>query len=551
MRKYLLGLMFFITALPALCQWNGSTTVNNIVANSNLNEYASGIATDGANGSIIMSEDIEGMGDIFAQKITSSGTIAWGATANPVQICVTPQFKYNSTIIADGSGGAFIAWSDYRFNIEAGEIFIQRISSGGIVQWGANGLRVTNNATADDDEPVLCSDGAGGVIVAWQSDDTTNKNIQSFAQHYNSAGVAQWAANGVQVCTAAGFRGANGIVSDGSNGAIIFFLDTRNDPHGLDYDYLTNSVNELVNGDVYAQRLNGGGARLWNNNGVAVVTASGTQAGIGKALTDGNGGAIFVFDDGRNDDINFTNNDIFAQRVNSSGATMWAANGVAITTAAGNQFLNNVISDGSGGIVAAFKQEDNQLFTQRITAAGTASWTTNGVAISMATAQAGDASMQADGTGNTIFAYNLIDGINFIRAQKLNTTGVPQWTADGIIVCNTGYPYNPKITVSDNGSAIIAWNNSINFGSLDIYASKVLSNGTLAGAAVTDYITAANGNWDNPATWVSGVAPPAGATVIIRHTISCNVNASCLSLKVEQPGGNLTVLTGFNITITH
>jgi hypothetical protein len=83
--------------------------------------------------------------------------------------------------------------------------------------------------------------------------------------------------------------------------------------------------------------------------------------------------------------------------------------------------------------------------------------------------------------------------------------------------------------------------NVTNYGSLGAY--------TLSGTV--GYITVANGNWSNPATWLGGAVPPTGAIVYIRHQVMGDVNASCYALTMQQNTGQLTVLNGKNITVSH
>ena len=555
MTKAILVLFLCISTIESFGQWNNNPTVNNVVSNRMEDDYAPVAISDGANGSIIFFNDYNQNRNFYAQKITAAGVVAWGNTANPVAICETTEEKYELAAIPDGIGGAFITWSDYRHDVGKGEIYIQRINSAGVSLWGTNGKRITSTGTQDDFSPVLCTDGSGGIIIAWYWDNGTS-NIQSFAQRFNANGEAQWAANGVQVCTAPGFRGANILVPDGSNGALIFFIDTRNDANGLDYAFLNNG--NLTNADIFGQRLSGNGTRLWSDNGIAVITASGNQgtSETSGGISDGAGGAIIAFDDGRNDDGSYINEDVFAQRINASGASLWAQNGVPISTAAGNQYVTDGVSDGAGGAVLSIENDiDDVLFAQRINAAGNILWTPNGQLISSPLEQVYDASIVNDGNGNTICIYHSTTNGGVLKAQKLNASGTLLWGASGAIVANNSSinPYDLGIVLSNEGSAIVSWSDSRNTAvpGNDIYASKILSNGTLDGTSTTLYVTTANGNWNNPATWVNGQIPPTGAAVSIRHVVTGNVTTSCASLKVEQPAGNLTVLTGITITVTN
>ena len=65
------------------------------------------------------------------------------------------------------------------------------------------------------------------------------------------------------------------------------------------------------------------------------------------------------------------------------------------------------------------------------------------------------------------------------------------------------------------------------------------------------YITKANGNWNNPSTWLGGVVPSAGVDVVVQHVVSVTANASCYSLTIQPASGNLTVNPGVQLNVTH
>ncbi len=553
MKKIILLVLLVATVFSARSQWSNNPSVNNLVSNKPGGDFEPVSVSDGANGSIIISNDYINR-NLYAQRITSTGAIAWGSTSNPTPVCISAGEKWDLAAISDGAGGAFVAWSDYRSDDMIAEIYVQKISSTGVAMWTANGVRVTNNVNLDDMHPLICLDGQGGVIVTWYGDDAVAKTIQNYAQRFNSAGAAQWVANGMLVTNAAGFRASTSILSDGANGAFIFFLDTRNDPNGSDYDYL--ETNDLTNTDIYGQRLNGSGTRLWGNGGTAIITAPGNQNVDldWDAVPDGSGNAILVFNDGRNDDGTTFNYDIFAQKVNNNGVPQWTANGVAVCTAAENQFVNDLKPDGAGGVIVSIAYQDiERCYAQRITGTGTSAWTLNGVPVSPMGQIVYGGDLAVDASANSIFTFN--EGNDFVKAYKLNSAGATQWGGTGLVVCNN--PSNifndPVITSSDAGSVIIAWSDNRNAAlpsEQDIYASKVLTTGVLAGTGVSSYVTAASGNWNNTSTWVGGVVPPLNAVIIIRHDVTGNVNATCASVTLEAPG-KLTVNTGIVISVAN
>ncbi|MBK7368260.1 MAG: T9SS type A sorting domain-containing protein [Candidatus Eisenbacteria bacterium] len=126
---------------------------------------------------------------------------------------------------------------------------------------------------------------------------------------------------------ATGNQSEPALCSDGSGGAILSWSD----PRGSD-------------GNIYAQRVTAGGTAAWTTDGVAVCSASGSQASS-TCTADGLGGALISWEDTRS--IWYA--DIYAQRVSSTGSMLWASNGVAVLAAELPQSSAASVSDGAGG----------------------------------------------------------------------------------------------------------------------------------------------------------------------------------------------------------
>src|SRR5262245_40728378 len=144
--------------------------------------------------------------------------------------------------------------------------------------WIINGTPI---CTATGNQVVIAgaADQAGGAFFCWG--DGRNGSLDVYAQRIDVNGSAQWLAGGLVVCNAPQSQGDPAIVEDGSGGTIIGWTDARN-----------GSL------DIYAQRVSGGGAMLWVDDGVPVCTAPGDQSNL-SILVDGQGGAIFVWEDER------------------------------------------------------------------------------------------------------------------------------------------------------------------------------------------------------------------------------------------------------------
>ena len=77
--------------------------------------------------------------------------------------------------------------------------------------------------------------------------------------------------------------------------------------------------------DIYAQKVDENGNKIWSENGVTVVETAGRQEDP-ILITDGNGGAFIIWRD-YNDDPD-PNGDIYAQHILSDGTLAWQENQV-------------------------------------------------------------------------------------------------------------------------------------------------------------------------------------------------------------------------------
>lgn len=221
----------------------------------------------------------------------------------------------------------------------------------------------------------------------------------------------------------------------------------------------------------------------WTQDGIPVALQphQGGQPESGPQITtDGLGGTIVTWVDGRS-----VEGGIYAQRVDANGTTLWAADGVAICTEGGYQVKPQIISDGSGGAIITwedYRSVEGGIYAQRIDANGDILWTANGVAICTAMGYKTDPRITTDGSGGAIITWegnrNLADYEGFY-AQRIDASGVVQWTADGVAICTaTDDQYSPQIASDGAGGAIISWEDyRIGYGFSDIYAQRIDASG--------------------------------------------------------------------------
>ncbi len=179
------------------------------------------IASDGAGGGIVAWSDRRiGYADIYVQRIDRSGVQRW--TTNGVALCAAPGVQGYPVIVSDGSGGAIVSWEDGR----AGnyDIYARRVSSFGVPQWTPDGVAPCSDSTSQR-IPSIVSDGTGGAIVAWS--DFRAGNYDVYVQRVDASGDALWGFNGAALCSASGSQTDSRIAPDGSGGAIVAWDDDR------------------------------------------------------------------------------------------------------------------------------------------------------------------------------------------------------------------------------------------------------------------------------------------------------------------------------------
>jgi predicted lipoprotein with Yx(FWY)xxD motif len=456
----IIGLLLVIALFmpdKAYSQWQGnpvSTAVNN-----QINPM---MTTDGSGGTIITWQDRRnGKYEIFAQRMNSDGNAVW--TTNGIPVC-TQDSNYNPIIVSDGSGGAIIAWQSYRGSATA-DIYAQRVNSSGAVQWTNNGVPVCV-VVFEQDTIAMISDGLGGAILTWQDYRSNNGFADIYAQRMNSSGAMIWTANGVNICNQAAAQRGPKLVSDGSGGAFITWYDNR-----------------AGNYDIYTQRVASAGAVQWTTNGVATCTMATDQLKP-DICSDGAGGVIIVWYDYRST----TDFNIYAQRQGPSGAIVWAVDGVVMNNnVAYAQIDPKIVSDGMGGAVMSWTDYRTgttaDIYAQRVNSTGAVQWTATGVIICTSAGDQIKSQIVTDGNNGAYITWqdHRNAGNADIYAQRIASNAAINWAATGFAICTAGNDQlSPMIVSNGNLGAIVAWQDYRSGNNFDIYETGFNTTGFVA-----------------------------------------------------------------------
>jgi hypothetical protein len=124
---------------------------------SNTNGFA--LIGDGAGGAIVVNTPSSPSdSSIYAERFDSTGVARWGQPR--IVSGVASGFPFS--IVSDGAGGAIVAL------MAQGDVVAQRVTSTGTVAggWPATGRLIAGGPT-DQSFPATVGDGAGGAIIAW------------------------------------------------------------------------------------------------------------------------------------------------------------------------------------------------------------------------------------------------------------------------------------------------------------------------------------------------------------------------------------------------
>ncbi len=457
---YMKKILFLCSITSSLtAQWSGISNINNPICTQAYDQQNQKIVEDGNGGAIIIWEDYRNdptqtSADIYAQRIDKNGFIKW--TTDGIIICNATGHQSNPNI-SYANGKVVIIWNDSRNGNT--DIYAQLIDTSGNILWTNNGVPVISKTSTQNDGKVIMST-TGNIYVVYQDSSAGNWDI--YAQKLNSSGVQQWGSNGAVVCNA-GYDQKNARLELAPTGGIyIVWQDKRN---GANYD-------------IYCQKLDETGVRQWNvaGNGNWVCSIAGTQSN--PKIEPFGTGFITAWQDNRTGG----GYDIYAQYIDANGIAQWTSNGKAICTALDNQSALDIRSTGNAAFIVwkDFRNTFNyDIYMQKIDLSGNTLWANNGIVVSNAIYDQINPNIDTDNTNAYVVWQDSSAGEWNIYASKIDANGNNLWNT---IVCNaTDNQTDAKNIYDNNGGTIIVWKDKRNnlVSKWDIYAQRVFSNGSL------------------------------------------------------------------------
>ncbi len=475
-------LLIFVQSIYS--QWATNSAINNTICAAPNVQFQQVSVSDGNGGAIIAWSDKRndtGSGtnlfDIYAQCIDANGNLKW--TTNGVPICTSIGGQRFPAIVSDNNGGAIISWTDERNSFtNISDIYAQRVSSIGTMLWALNGVSICSKINAQENS-AIASDGNGGAIITWE-DNRNGLDYNIFAQSINALGVTQWNLDGIVVCNATNNQKKPQVIAAETGQAIFVWEDSRT---------------AVAVYDIYAVKINSGGGNAWGgtaNNGVPICTATNNQLEP-NLVADGNFGAIITWYDRRNaNDYN-----IYAQKIIANGTVPWltvGGQGLEICTATGNQVMPQICSNMTNGAIITWSDTrqsptESDIYVQKINSDGNTMWGTNGSGVISTAGNQFSPSIISNGSGGALISWtDYRNGANAdIYCQQFNSFGAAQWNGNivigGVAVCTEASDqlFPPTIVNGNVGEAIVIWRDGRNVGfDYDIYAQKINGSGSLS-----------------------------------------------------------------------
>jgi hypothetical protein len=383
-----------------------------------------------------------------AQHLLSSGLIEEGWSPDSTEFCLGSADGTRDLVESDGSGGSYVAWVDSRLG--APDIYLARVTSSGATAsgWPEGGMPVCT-APLSQYNVDACSDGAGGVLLAWQ-DFRSGHNSRVYVARIGPSGAAAsgWSEGGVPVATGSPDQYSPRIATDGSGGAFVIWQSREPNGLGARMQHLTSS---------------GAAASGWPAAGAALITGTAQVAGLSLSLE--NNGQLQVVWSAAQDSSRVTLKSAWLDP-SSVPDSAWAT--VAITLSSGAKEISEprLARCANGSLMVAWSEWRGGLGSikaQELDASGSraSGWPADAVTLADSVAIAEPAILPATQGGGILAWEDRRNGSSSdIYAAKLDADGTRDgnWPSGGVPVCTAaGMQYAPAIAADGNGGAIVVW----------------------------------------------------------------------------------------------
>jgi hypothetical protein len=465
--KYIIALMLMTSNMFLIAlDWDSAVPIRQGV---NIEWFRTGTNTDDGCAIYVWSDTKLGARDLYAQKVDASGNMVWG---DPLLVDGKIDRQEDPVITKAADGNFVIAWIDFSDDLD-GNVYAQKVSSSGQLLWQTGGVPVCvypGIQISLNIEP----DNTGGAYIIWE--DSRNPGKDLYGQRLNGSGTPQWTLNGIPIANAAGDESYNTMWSDGTGGLIIGYVyalsgaetllvkrflpdgqmawtqplvlsptiaiqnKIKMSPINGDSFVFTWQDARGGNPDIFAQRVNVNGTILWNDPLVVYTDSTSTETAPQenpRIVQTSDNGVIIIWEDKRND---LDGPDLYAQKLDLNGQRLWDVSGIPLAVAPFYQQGPRMSADSNGGCYVVWDDARNgnapniDIYMQHISSTGTALWQDNGIAVCTSPNEQSGSLVKV--SNNNIFVnwMDMRNGSLGINYQVYNSSGQAQLAENGAVV---------------------------------------------------------------------------------------------------------------------
>jgi hypothetical protein len=474
MKKFICVIFIVFSALiiysNTSAQWSSNTAVNLTVCDTTGEQILPKLAITSDGGCYIGWFDSRAGGyAVYLQKLNSQGVKQFGANGLLISNNSQSSSLVDWDLAVDDSDCCVLAFTDTRASSSINP-YAYRISPTGQFLWGANGIALTDSINVYQANPKVIVTSDGNFVIPWQY------NNKIGMVKLNKAGTKLWGSTPLMVIgnpgTGEKFNYPIGVKSD--NGSIILYW--------IGY---TGTFISPSNYKTYTQKFSSTGTIQWGNPQDTIWSLGSAQGTYQPSVfSDGNNGAIYVWQSYVAGPTN-----CYVQRKNSAGQIQFPVNGSAVGDVNTNLRFQPMASYmPSTQETYVFWQEKNStqsligVYGQRFSSDGTKLWLSTGFIFKPLDANSFQ-SLCTFSRDTSILVYYVESTTGssngLVKAFKINRSGTMLWGSGSIITPGSSTSSKGRMStgVNQNNMSILAFTDGRNDAN-GIYAQNINYNGT-------------------------------------------------------------------------
>ena len=371
-------------------------------------------------------------------------------------------------IVSTSDGGSYVAWlTSGNFHI-----YLQRLDINGNPQWNPGGLLVsdaTNSSWIAVYHMNLAVDGDNNAIIS--AVDTRTGNWEVYAYKMDPDGNPVWNENGLVLS------------SNGSEN-----ISPRLSIEPLENSIVVSWFESTNNSSLHLQRISSTGDMLWGASGISVSTFNASLVSPQSALS--SDGHILVQAIKQTGSFPALSSQVIMQKYALEGTAQWSA-WLPLADPVGfplGNWLQDIQPDLNGGAFSSWTEMTSQNQTgkiQSVSDTGTLEWTSATEASTSANNFRVSPRLALANDGSGVYAVWGESDANQINrgilAQRIDTTGTRMWGDGGLAVETMGLSSFLDINTDQvDDDLLISYIRQYSFGTMDIFASRLESDGSFA-----------------------------------------------------------------------